>query len=97
MGKAQQRKNSSNNSSSSDGPKNGQKNTAKNKCSSGVLNESTKSVVGEIGSVNCSVSDATHGAHSVVFNGSVMDNSVFALSEGEAGNGAEGRIISQVS
>ncbi|KAH3876065.1 hypothetical protein DPMN_039345 [Dreissena polymorpha] len=67
------------------------------KTSSGGLNESTKSVVGEIGSVNCSVSDAIHGAHSVLFNDSVMDNSVFALSEGEAGNGAEGRIISQVS
>ncbi|KAH3838638.1 hypothetical protein DPMN_112050 [Dreissena polymorpha] len=74
------------------------KKSCQNKCScSGGSNESTKSAVSEIGSFNCSVSDAIHGAHSVIFSDSVMDNSVFAPSEGEARNGAEERIISQVS
>ncbi|KAH3782558.1 hypothetical protein DPMN_160475 [Dreissena polymorpha] len=73
------------------------KGIAKNKGISGGSNESTKSVVREIGSVNCRVSDAIHGAHSVLFSDPVMDNSVFAPSAGEAGNGTERRIISQVS
>ncbi|KAH3695133.1 hypothetical protein DPMN_082589 [Dreissena polymorpha] len=41
------------------------------------------------------VSDAIHGAHSVLFSDPVMDNSVFAPSAGEAGNGTERCIISQ--
>ncbi len=73
------------------------KGIAKNKGISGGSNESTKSVVSEIGSVNCKVSDAIHVAHSVLFSDPVMDNSVFAPSAGEAGNGTERRIISQVS
>ncbi|KAH3891931.1 hypothetical protein DPMN_016041, partial [Dreissena polymorpha] len=41
------------------------------------------------------VSDAIHGAHSVLFSDPVMDNSVCAPSAGEAGNGTERCIISQ--
>ncbi|KAH3809426.1 hypothetical protein DPMN_137795 [Dreissena polymorpha] len=96
MGKTRKRKNSSNSSNTSSSSK-GQNKVAKNKCSSVGTKDLTNGVLSETCNANFSVSDAIHGAHSVLFSDSGMDNSVFVPSEGEAGNGAEGSTLSQVS
>jgi len=96
MGKTRKRKNSSNGSNKSSSSK-GQNKVAKNKCISGETNDLTNGVLSETCNANLSVSDAIHGAHSVLFSDSGMDNSVFVPSERETGNGAEGSILSQVS
>ena len=92
MGKTRKRKNSSNGSNNSSSSK-GQNKVAKNKCSSGGTTDLTNGVLSEKCNANFSVSDAIHGAHSVLFSDSGMDNSVFIPIEGEAGNGAEGNLI----
>ncbi|KAH3753731.1 hypothetical protein DPMN_188440 [Dreissena polymorpha] len=96
MGKTRKRKNSSNGSNKSNSSK-GQNKVAKNKCSSGGTNDLTNGVLSETCNANFSVSDAIHGAPSVLFSESGMDYSVFVPSEGETGNGAEGSTLSQVS
>lgn len=96
MGKTRKRKNSSNGSNNSSSSK-GQNKVAKNKCSSGGTTDLTNGVLSEKCNANFSVSDAIHGAHSVLFSDFVMYTSVFAPSERAAGHGDEGNILSQVS
>ncbi|KAH3689752.1 hypothetical protein DPMN_194641 [Dreissena polymorpha] len=96
MGKTRKRKNSSNGSNTSSSSK-GQNKVAKNKCSSVGTKDLTNDMLSETCNANFRVSDAIHGAHSVLFSDSGMYNSVFVPSEGEAGNGAEGSTLSQVS